>query len=494
MSAALWLLLAQAEGAEYLIVAHDSLVEAVGPLAEWKRQKGYRTRVVPLSVIGPAPGPEEIRGFIRKAAPVYVLLAGDAPLLPAASVKRKRRIHTDHYYGCLGEGDDWHPDVYVGRLPAGTPEECAAMVRKILAYEKAPDPASCRKSLFAAEFADHDNDGYENGTFAETSIAVKTYLEHLGMEARTAYQRKPASQALPLRHEKPFTGEWDLRWAGGDIIKGTWSTTLHPEGLAYVAPLEFVPDDASFRRGVTDAVNAGVGLVQFNLHGLKNQTVFPKYDIAAVRELANGDRLPLVLVFACSTGSFTEEDCFAEEWLKNPKGGAMGVIASSGGSWGTYNDWLAHGLWDGVARGYFARLSGLPGYKKIAYAGNRHGPSRRLGPLLAYAKQALFDLYREDVQREWLTRDTFECFNLLGDPELELRLGSQSPLEVESRREAVAVRRNGKPLAGARVAWSRGDLVRAATTDAAGQARLEGVEGGTLTVTAPDSLPYQARP
>jgi hypothetical protein len=51
-----------------------------------------------------------------------------------------------------------------------------------------------------------------------------------------------------------------------------------------------------------------------------------------------------------------------------------------------------------------------------------------------------------------------------------------------------------QPLAGARVAFSRGDVVRASTTDAAGQARLEEVEGATLTVTAPDSLPYQARP
>lgn len=486
------LLVLQAQPADYLIVAHDSLAEAVEPLAAWKRQKGYRTRVARLSET--AGGPDGIRAFIRDAAPVYALLVGDAPLLPAWSVKRKRRIHTDHYYGCLGGEDDWHPDVYVGRLPASTPDECAVMVRKILAYERTPDPGACGRAFLAAEFADHDNDGYENGAFTEASAAARTYLEHLGLKARAAYQRKPGSVALPLRHAKSHTGEWDLRWAGGDIIKGTWSTTLHPEGLPYAAPLDFVADDAAFRRAATDAVNAGVGLVQFNLHGVKNGTVFPKYDVAAVRELANGDRLPLVLVFACSTGSFTEEDCFAEEWLKNPRGGAAGVIASSGGSWGTYNEWLAHGFWDGVARGYFARLSGLPGYKKIAYAGNKHGPSRRLGPLLAYAKQALFDLYREEVQREWLTRDTFETFNLLGDPELELRLGAQLPLEVETRREAVIVRRNGTPLEGARAAWSRGDVVRVATTDAAGQARLEEVEGGTLTVTAPDSLPYQARP
>jgi hypothetical protein len=491
MSTFLLLLLQAAdERAEYLVLTHDSLEEAVRPLAEWKRQKGYRTRVVRLSDIAAGPKPGDIRAFLRREKPVYVLLVGDAPLLPPQPVKRVRRIHTDHYYGCLDDGDDWHLDAYVGRLPARTPEECSVMVRKILAYEKTPDPSAFRKALLAAEFADHDNDGYENEKFTECAVASKAYLERLGLDARTAFQRKPKSTALPLRHGKSFTGEWDLRWVGSDVIKGTWRPTLHPEGLPYVVPLDFLPDDAAFRRAVTETVNAGVAVVQFNLHGKNDGTVFPKYDRAAVRDLANGDRLPLVLVFACSTGTFTDDECFAEAWLRNPKGGAVAAIASSGGSWGTYNEWLAYGIWDGLARGFFAHLATLDGYTKIAYAGNRHGPGRRLGPLLAYGKQALLDLYREETQREWMTRDTFETFNLLGDPELELRLGPQLPLEVTRAGPSVTVRRDGKPLAGARVALSDGASVRCALTDATGRAALEG--RGLLTVTAPDSLPHQS--
>lgn len=486
MTALLVLLLAHEE---YLIVAHDSLAESVQPLADWKRQKGYATRVVRLSEIGPSPTADDIRAFLRKARPTFVLLVGDAPLLPAASVKRMRRIHTDHYYGCLDDGDDWRPDIYVGRLPAGNAAECSVMVKKILAYEKAPDPESCAKSLFAAEFGDHDNDGYENEKFMEASIAAKTYLERLGLKATTAYQRKAASTALPLRHSKSFTGEWDLRWAGGDVIKGTFGPLLHPDGIPFVAPVDLLPDEAAFRRTMTDALNAGAGIVQFNVHGVNDKTVFPTYDIPAVRALTNGNRLPLVLIFACSTGSFTSEDCFAEEWLKSPAGGAMGVIASSGGSWGTYNEWLSHGLWDGIARDYFAHLSSLDGYRKISYQGNRHGPSRRLGPLLAYAKEALLELYREETQREWLTRDTFETFNLLGDPETELRLGRQLPLQVEIVGTTVTVRRGGKPLAGARVGLSKGVDVRSVKTDGAGRAAIDA--GWTVTVTAPDSIPYQ---
>lgn len=265
----LFLLLSQAsgadEGAEYLILAHDTLAEAVQPLAEWKRQKGYATRVVRLSEIAPAAGPDEIRAFLRKARPTYVLLAGDAPLLPPASVKRKRRIHTDHYYGCIDDGDDWRSDIYVGRLPAGDPRECSIMVRKILAYEKAPDPESCERAILAAEFADHDNDGVENGHFMEASLAAKAYLERRGFRTRTAYQRKPDSTALPLRHARSHTGEWDLRWAGGDVIKGTFGVALHAEGVPFASPVEFLPDEAAFRRTMTEAVNAGVGVVQFNL-------------------------------------------------------------------------------------------------------------------------------------------------------------------------------------------------------------------------------------
>ncbi|HYE98293.1 MAG TPA: C25 family cysteine peptidase, partial [Planctomycetota bacterium] len=279
------LLAAQAEDPEYLILAHDALADAVRPLADWKRQKGYRTAVVRLSDVAESPTPEALRAFIRKSRPRYVLLVGDAPLLPPHSVKRNRRIPTDLYYGCLDDGDDWHPDAYVGRLPAGTPEECAVMVRKILTYERTPDGPSCRRALVAAEFADHDNDGYENEKFLEAAVAARTYLEAVGVSARTAFQRKPASTALPLRHARAHTGEWDLRWAGGDVIKGTWGPTLHPEGLPYVVAPELLPDEAAFRKRMSEALQEGVGLVQFNLHGKPKETVFPRHGVDDVKAL-----------------------------------------------------------------------------------------------------------------------------------------------------------------------------------------------------------------
>jgi peptidase C25-like protein len=480
---------------EYVIVAHDSLAASVQPLAEWKRQKGYRTRVVKGSEIGATP--DEIRAFLKKTRPAYVLLVGNARQIPPASVKRQRRIDTDLYFGCLDEGDDWHPDVYVGRLPCGTPEQCAVMVGKILAYEKTPDSASCERALLAAEFADHDNDGYENEPFTEDGVAAKSYLERLGVRSATAFQRKPASTATPLRHTKTFTGEWDVRWAGGDVIKGTWNPILHPDGIPYVEAIELLPDNAAFLKRVNDTVNAGVGLVQFNLHGLTTKTVFPEYTGESIRSLSNGSKLPVVFVFACSTGTFTAENCFASEWLKNPKGGAVAVVASSGGSWGGYNDWLAHGMWNALHGDYFVHLAAKPGYTTIDYKGNRHGPTRRLGAVLAAGKAALFDLYRGETQREGMTRDTFETFNLLGDPEMELRLGKQEPLQVSARvgdgNVDVTVARAGRPCAGARVAPSRGEDVHAATA-ADGSARLSVPAGEwTLTVTARDSLPYQSK-
>ncbi len=137
-SAAIALLLASVTttlaepGAKYLIIAHDSYVGSVQPLAEWKTRKGVLAKVVPISEIGA--NSTAIQTYIRNAynnwpiRPEFVLLAGQPSLIPAYA-----NTH-DCYYGNMT--GDYKMELSVGRLPATTARECSTMVNKILAYER----------------------------------------------------------------------------------------------------------------------------------------------------------------------------------------------------------------------------------------------------------------------------------------------------------------------------------------------------------------------
>jgi len=87
--------------------------------------------------------------------PQYVLLAGicnsgqvnaenTVPSLRGA-VERMKGLPSDSGYGL--PGPDGGPVIAVGRFPARTADELTGMVRKTLAFERAPAPAPWRNRL-----------------------------------------------------------------------------------------------------------------------------------------------------------------------------------------------------------------------------------------------------------------------------------------------------------------------------------------------------------
>jgi hypothetical protein len=122
------------QGAKYFIIAADSYVQAVQPLADWKTAKGVLAKVVPISQIGTSPN--QIQAYIRNAyntwpvPPEYVLLAGSPTSIPSYG------DDNDCYYGNMA--GDQKMEISVGRFPAENLRECSTMVAKTLAYERPP--------------------------------------------------------------------------------------------------------------------------------------------------------------------------------------------------------------------------------------------------------------------------------------------------------------------------------------------------------------------
>ena len=113
--------------------------------------------------------------------------------------------------------------------------------------------------------------------------------------------------------------------------------------------------------------------------------------------LSNGPKLPLVLSMTCFTGKNSEANSrsFGEQFMYLPNKGSIGFVGSTGWSYSTsgntYNGYLLKG---------FAEDS-----------------LRRIGDIIKYASKLM-----SPDSLSFASRNTINCFNLLGDPAVKLLL------------------------------------------------------------------------
>ena len=151
-----------------VVVCPTEFRAAMKPWFDLRAGQGHRIAVV--SNLG---SPEEIRGriapLIQGGRLRFLLLVGGAdPSLYADAVVRGRSvpmhyakarvnvkwgstptIPTDNWYVQTEKASDENPvpGVAIGRLPAGSPEELAVMVKKIVAYEQSADFGPWRRRM-----------------------------------------------------------------------------------------------------------------------------------------------------------------------------------------------------------------------------------------------------------------------------------------------------------------------------------------------------------
>jgi hypothetical protein len=152
-----------ANGADYLIISHKDFWQQAQKLAAFRASQGLRTLVVDIQDVYDEFGygiydPRAIRAFLNfaytywaKPSPLFLLLLGDTTHEMDKAIAHKRNYRTfipsmmqftsswgmtatDNYFAAVS-GDDWLPDMYVGRFPANTAEEAEIMVQKTIDYE-----------------------------------------------------------------------------------------------------------------------------------------------------------------------------------------------------------------------------------------------------------------------------------------------------------------------------------------------------------------------
>lgn len=378
---------AATNGADYIVITPAPFVARLQPLVQLRASRGMRVRVVDIQDVydefsGGLPDAQAIRDFLHAAyvrwqppAPSYVLLAGDGhfDFKNAQSTNEPNPIppylqFVDPWWGETASDNrlvafnlgNTLPSLLIGRLPADTPADVAAMVDKIVSYDQhAPDGAWRSKVTLVADRAINASGvADDSGNFWNLSDAVLDRLKDTGLSAERIYFN-PCTQT---------------------------------DDPACALPYPTFSSGEATRRAVIDAIDEGRLIVQYIGHSTFAQ--WSGEGILGVRDLdqlrANGGRYPVLLGMTCLDGYFHYPGMpsLAESAVRLPGRGAVASWSPSGLGIATGHDALLTGFFDALAQ----QVGG--GIGADAFAGKQH-------------------LW---LHGGGLNLDLIDTFNLLGDP------------------------------------------------------------------------------
>jgi hypothetical protein len=324
---------------DYLMISHERLAAALEPLADFHRSRGLAVEIVDVQDIydefnGGILSPQAIKDFIADAfhrrpspAPRFVLLAGDASwdprgdaagedsdyadwtfqgrervlfmknqstsyaettndrnLVPARPYQSyEGHAAADNWYVSV-DGDDFRPDLAIGRFPVTTPEEVKAIVDKTIRYVESSTVGPWKRQV------------------------LWITNEQLGMQNSS------------------------------DTLAGQMRDRGYSDLKVYPSPDE--KDNSQHQERLKEAFSSGNLFVHFLGHGgryiwrtgppdlSKNHDLFTLDDLD---DLTATDNLPIILSMTCYSAPFDHPtaDSIGEKFLRLADRGAVGVLAAS---------------------------------------------------------------------------------------------------------------------------------------------------------------------
>jgi hypothetical protein len=510
-----------ADGCNYLIITHDGFYNENDPtnpvrrFADWKRSKGYSTRVVKVGTIGN--DPQAIRNFVWNAyttwnpAPEYLLLIGDSVLVrpyPGGEYEKQGpAANTDMYYAAI-DGADWLPDICVGRLSVDSLIQTDGVINKILEYEQNPPDISdhadfYRHASVVAEFSDiagqpYPADGVEGApaeeyqhptAFVTVTESIRRFLKNQNYAVEPIYATDSGYPGDPAAPAPAYFSD-GVTPLPSDLTDGTfnWNGGVKEISRAF--------DDGRF-------------MILYLGHGLYNAWDNPKFN---ARSYLGETRLtPVVFSMSCQTGWFDSEigdpqndpgiECFAEELLRKPQAGAVAITAFS------RNSICASYITLGLFKAMWPEFNPDPKWA----ANEPQVPARtttkllRMGQIFNFSK--LFAGWMWGIAEEQILKD-WETLHLFGDPEMSVWTAVPGELTVSHPTSItflagpqdfvvnVSDAASGTPVLGAMVAFTQDSaIIERKQTNTYGFAQFRfpvNIRSGgmDITVTAPGFRPY----
>lgn len=408
-------------GGRLLLVHADGFADAVQPFAQWKRERGLEVEVVGAADLGgtaEAIAAAVSARYFSAAGLGYLVLAGDVPGVPSFAGLYEGADDDTRF--AMVDGDDLYPDLFVSRVSARDEDELATQLEKFIRYERDPEPGG---------------DWYPHGAGIASILGDPT----------------DAERADGLR---------------ADLLGFTYET------------VDRLYEPAATAAAIDAALEEGRSLVNYLGHGSGTSWSNPPFGLADVADLANGHRWPLIVDVSCANGRFSDDECFAEAWLRaGTPAVPLGAVAMYSSS--TTTPWVPPTVMQDEAIDLLA-----------------DGGTWEIGAICLQGMMKVVDTYPGDIGRQLM-----EQYNVFGDCSLRLRTARPLPVDV-THAGALAV---GVPVfpvatgvAGATVTLTApGAILGLAVTGADGLARVELVAPPTesgelvLTVTGPNLLTHR---
>ncbi|MDD4309877.1 MAG: C25 family cysteine peptidase, partial [Candidatus Cloacimonetes bacterium] len=267
-----------------LIISHTQLATYQTEYVKWKKSQGFDVYVANKSDIGSSV--EQIKNYIyshyQQYKCDYLFLWGDVTgtfAIPTSfypSPEYAENDADDNYFATL-TGDDYFPEMIVGRFSFNDASEFITMTNKTISYEKTPfmtDTNWMTKALVVA------------GNYAEGGL-------------------------------RPTTPVYMSRWLRNKMLD---------YGYTQVDSV-FYPPSFPGTSSITQAINQGVQYISYRGWGDANGWHYPSFHISDLNSTFNGPKMPIVYSIVCNTGDFANSvnPSFGEKWMR------MGTMSSPGG-------------------------------------------------------------------------------------------------------------------------------------------------------------------
>ncbi len=497
---------------DYIVLTRKNLTSAIQPFVDWKNQSGTPTVVrtvewVDSTYTGAVDEPARIRAFLIEAyrywGTKWLLIVGGPTEVPMRVCRSYSwacptglDIITDLYYGGLdgtwnndgntifgegikvecpthlvGDGVDFDPELFVGRVSANGPEQVEIFVQKALKYEKNPDLGGFLDKILL---------------LGEVLFDVEWTRAQLNLIPPCGKCTGSCNPCVRLDGAEDCFKVAEMLDLATDLVM----TPIEMyEWYEYWREAPFNRTGAILEKkdDVVARMNEGCAVLHHVGHGDRDRMSVGtssgtdgggRFLVGDARAMTNGDKQGILYSINCSSAAI-DYDCLAEAMLFCSTGGVVAYIGS------TNLDFPA----------------AATGFQNATYA------KLLLEPREIHLGEAFYSSITTQTAA-WGDRECYQRFLafsliLLGDPQTSVWLGTPKPMVVTAPNSftlgdstlTVSVTSEESPLKDALVcAYKAGDLSATGTTGTDGQTVLKFRPATTgsfgITVTHPTSIPF----
>jgi hypothetical protein len=420
-------------GKDYFVVTYDGFASALSPLVSRRTSQGHGVEVAALTDVfdefsGGRRSASAIKkymkyGFAKWGTPLFLLLVGDASkdykdvlqysspdfvptyeiISPVSGPTGPELVGSDHWYvSALDGGTDDYPDMYVGRIPAGSVTELSSFIQKMLAYETFSAQDAFRGTgvffsddAYSASDWVNERHTWSENVFKTISLAARDVVVHSpaapGFQADTLFLSAyldtvpsfPKADIVPLADMQQYTRQNVTPAFMSRLSQGSLFVNYQGHANRYLASHEYVFVD--------------------------NMRV---YGLSDVSSLNNYAKPAFWTAFSCHFNDFEEEnednelvgDCLGEKVLLLPDRGAIGVYASNA------FEWLPNSVYGDMNVALFDAFFGSPPTSDLR---GKRGARWLLGEIIGSAEVRY-------LAGDYSNKLTVKTYMLLGDPGLRM--------------------------------------------------------------------------